>query len=371
MKLSRPLLALVCVFAFLLAGCGANGSAPTKFHLTAPVACPPGQSFMGCASGAAPHPAHALGNLKRAGVTAPTPGCKFPDVSSYQGHPDWAAAAGSICAAVAKAGEYSEDPDFAYNVGQLRALHVPWSGYWFVRACDQGPAFASVLNSVGFKGDRDALRPVLDMEVPSARDCAVPISRVIHADFGIWPIVYTAPGTWPGGSEGDLDAWEAAYGSSLPGLPFSATVLAWQRYSPPYTYLSIPGLGYGDVSIDLRGFSKQLAFPAPPPKPPPKPNPFLIYPLKPVSLYGQKISERATVARWWARGCQNPVKRAVCVTTRTHLIWLAGRLYHLADEGRNLDEFDLGPDWSSKRARELKWPERHYRIERILKGSGR
>lgn len=331
--------------------------------------CPTGHSYMGCSIGAAKHPAHDLQNLRRATVTAPVPGCVFPDVSSFQGHPGWSAASGSICAAVAKAGEggVGEDPDFAWNVGQLRALHIPWSAYWFVRGCDEGPSFVDVLNSIRFRGDRDALRPVLDMEVPSAAGCAVPMANAIHRAFGLWPIIYTAPGTWPGGSSGALDTWEADYGSVLERLPFASTVLAWQRYSPPFTFRSVPGLGTIDESIDLRGFSKQLAFPAPPPKP----DPFLIYPLKPIRLYGEKVSERRTVERWWSRSCSNPVKREVCVVTRRHLEWFAGRLVTLAEQGQERGEFNLPPNWSSKRARELKWPQRHFRIERILKGSGR
>jgi hypothetical protein len=335
------------IAALLIVGCGSTAHRSKLTEL-----CPPGRSFMGCASGAVPHPNHALQNLKPSGVTKPVAGCLFPDVSSYQGHPDWAAASSSICAAVAKAGESNfEDPDFAYNVASLRALHIPWAGYWFVRGCSEGPSFVSVLNSVGFRGDRDALRPVEDMEVPSAFGCAVPIARAIHAAFGVWPIIYTAPGTWPGGASGGLEAWEADYGPSLAALPFAAVVLAWQRYSPPYTYRSIPGLGYGDVSIDLRGFSKALAFPAP------TVSPFAIYPLKPVELYAHKISERLTVESWWSHGCKNPVRRHVCVIDRRNLQWLAGRLVTIS-----------GGHWGSARSGELKWGPRHYRIERILNG---
>ena len=341
-----------------LASCGSTspqiGVGPTS---PVKVLCPPGASFMGCASGASPISASALpkGGLS---VTAPVPGCKFPDVSSYQGHPNWPAAAPVICAAVAKAGEAGfEDPDFAYNVTSLRALHVPWSAYWFVRGCSEGGAFVSVLDSVRFRGDRDALRPVLDMEVPAAAGCAVPMADAIHAAFGVWPIIYTAPGTWPGGSSGGLQVWEADYGPTLGALPFAATVLAWQRYSPPFAYYAIPGLGYGDVSIDLRGFAKSFAFPAP------KPSPFAIFPLRPVELYHQKISERLTVERWYTAKCSNPVRRVVCRTTRTHLTWLAGRLLLLAEAAgtRHAVAQPTRDDWAPN-----DWGARHYRIERIL-----
>jgi hypothetical protein len=235
-------------------------------------ACPAGAAVMGCSIGAQDHPTFTP-SPSHVGVTPPVAGCLFPDVSSYQGHPDWSATAGSICAAVTKAGEATNivDPDFAYNVAALRALHIPWAAYWFVRQCTDGPAFAHELAAIGFKDDRDALRPVMDMEVPSAAGCAVPIADSIHKAFGVWPIIYTAPGTWPGGSSGGLNSWEADYteASAPAAMPFATVVLGWQRYSPPYTDRWLPGLGYVDVSIDLRGFSKQLAFPAPPPTPPP------------------------------------------------------------------------------------------------------
>lgn len=99
-------------------------------------------------------------------------------------------------------------------------------------------------------------------------------------------------------------------------------------------------------------------FPTPAqPKPPAN---FSIYPLHAIRLYNQKVSERLTVERWWQRGCQNPPKRAVCVTTSRHLHWFEGRLETLAHG-----------NWSSKHAREFKWPQRHYRIARILDGRGR
>lgn len=280
----KRLLAAITV-ALLLAACGGTTTVTKTSTTVAISACPVGASVMGCSIGAQDKPTIAPGITL--GVTTPTAGCLFPDVSSYQGHPDWAAASTSICAAVTKAGEATSivDPDFAWNVTELRALKIPWGAYWFVRQCSDGPAFVRELEAVGFDQDRDALRPVLDMEVPSARGCAVPIADQIHKAFGVWPIIYTAPGTWPGGSSGGLEAWEADY-TTAPApapMPFSTVVLGWQRYSPPYTDHYLPGLGYVDVSIDLRGFSKALAFPAPKPPvvthttttpvPPPPPPP--------------------------------------------------------------------------------------------------
>lgn len=356
--------ALVAMIA--LAGCGGS-AAPVKKLAPALLAtpnCPVGAAFMGCATGAARHPAHAA-QFRTAtdSVVAPTPGCIFPDVSQWQGHLDWQAAAAHICGAAAKSGEgdHGQDPDFAWNVSQFRALHIPWAAYFFVRECSDGPQFVAELNGVQFHGDRDALRPVLDMEVRSAFNCAVPMADAIHSAFGVWPIIYTAPGTWPGGNSGGLDVWEADYtlGARAP-FNLAGPVIAWQRYSPPFTLFPVQGLGTIDESIDLAGFTGQLAFPAPPPKP----NPFLIYPARGILLYGQRVSERRTVERWWARGCENPVERSVCKTTRLHLEWFAGRLYTLAHKDKDLGEFNLAADWSPN-----DWGKRYYRIERILNGA--
>lgn len=367
------LVPIVALLMIAIGGCG--GGAPhaslrahvrptSKTALTAALSanCPVGQSYMGCSIGAARHPGHALhGAIDVRGV-APANGCTIPDVSSWQGHEDWAAAAPYICAAVAKAGEggVREDPDFAWNVAQLRSLHIHWGAYFFVRGCSDGAQFVAELNSVGFKGDPDALRPDLDTEVPSAKDCIVPAADAIHAAFGIWPNDYSAPGTYPGGPCGGLDKWEADYTLGLREIENDCgLVIAWQRYSPPYTFKSVPGLGTIDESIDLAGFSSQLAFPPAPPKP----SPFLIYPLKPILLYHQAVSERRTVERWWSRGCTNPVIRKVCVVTRIHLGWFAGRLYTLAHAGKDNGDFNLPPDWSPN-----SWGKRYHRIERILHG---
>jgi hypothetical protein len=320
-----------CAVIFGVAG-GFNGAPRTVTvtrlttvpeTLTGPAAradeCPIGAAFMGCASGVQSAP-----QLDRApttnGATPGVSGCVFPDVSSYQGHPDWAAAAPYICAAVAKAGEggVGEDPDFQWNVGRLRALHIPWAAYFFVRQCSDGPQFVRELRSVGFRGDRDALRPVLDLEVPSAAGCATPIAMTVHTAFGVWPVIYTAAGTWPGGSPDGLPVWEAGYSSALPPLPFRATVVAWQRYSPPYAYLTVPGLGDIDESVNLHGFATGFAFP--------KPTPGLgapeHYSWWPDAYRPAAHSrERQVVERWDTHRCLNPARREICRATR-HLLAL-------------------------------------------------
>ena len=159
-----------------------------------------GAAYMGCSVGAKAAPTAP----KNPTVAPPVTGCVYPDVSNYQRaltYADWSAASSHICAVVAKAGQsgYGEDPSFAHFVATFRELKIPWSAYYFVTSCYSGPEFVSILNSVGFKNDRDALVPVLDMEVPSAHNCAVPLAAAVHKAFGVWPVIYTAPGTWPGG----------------------------------------------------------------------------------------------------------------------------------------------------------------------------
>lgn len=189
-------------------------------------------------------------------VSAIPSGPKFPDVSSFQGHPNWAAAKSSISMAVVKAGEYKEDPDFAWNVGQLKTLGIPWAPYWFVRntgCAHEGAEIVSVVKSVG---GLTSLPVVLDEEVPEALGYTVCLADAVHAAFGRWPIIYTAPGTWPGGANGNLNLWIADYGPGFPCM-WTCHPVAWQFASPPFVDYFIPGIGTGDVSVDY-GFSKLL-----------------------------------------------------------------------------------------------------------------
>lgn len=241
------------VAAVLIAGCGGHHAPKVSKFGNSPTAqpagfCPPGQSFMGCAT------PHTLGIGPKLTVPA---GHLFPDVSSYQGHPNWAAAKPHIAGAIAKAFEYHEDPDFAYNVAALKAQRLPWGAYDFVRFCDAS-GFIAVLRSVG---GPTSLPPVIDMEVPAARGCAPALDRQVFAAFHRHAVIYTAPGTWPGGSNAGLPVWEATYGSG-----FSAVwhpVLAWQFTDGKWgSTVYIPGIGQGDVSVDY-GLLEQVPNPLP------------------------------------------------------------------------------------------------------------
>lgn len=336
------LAAIAATLAAALAGCGGSHTNVAPPAPPAPLACVPGLSYMGCASGIALQPNLLPPRPPSRSVTHGATGCVFPDVSSFQGHPDWAAASPHICAAVAKAGESTSivDPDFAWNVSQLRALRIPWGAYWFVRGCSDGAPFVRELAALHFQGDRDALRPVLDMEVPSAAGCAVPLAAAVHRAFGVWPVIYTAPGTWPGGSSGGLDVWEAAYTlGSRPSLPFAARVLGWQRYSPPFTFLSVAGLGTIDESLNM-GYATSFAFPGP--------VNLEHYERYPNRLFKSvRARERSTVENWDKHGCRNPVIRAVCRVDHARLEGFAHRIWvvaHHSPAGRVLKH----PRWADE-----------------------
>lgn len=250
----RPTTAIVLLI-MTLAGCA---SASPK--ATAAAKCPAGASFMGCAAGGT-GPSSATAPV---GATfgAPAPGARvFPDVSSWQGHPDWAAAKGHITGGVAKAFEYRQDPDFAYNVAALKRLGLPWAAYDFVRSCNAA-GFIAALRSVG---GPTSMPPVLDEEVPAANGCTYTLAHQIFTAFHRWPIEYTSPGTEPSGAGAEnLALWIADFGPSFPCL-WTCHPVAWQFASPPFVYYRIPGLGYGDVSIDY-GMTKLVVKPKPTPR---------------------------------------------------------------------------------------------------------
>lgn len=372
MTLRKSLLAVIAVIA-VIAGCGGGTQhstttvtttrlpAPAQLVPPAPaqtLACPPGRSFMGCAT---PLTAGFSGRNAAVISALSTTHALVPDVSSFQGHPGWAqvkswqVAHGWTPTGIFKLGEFVTDPDAGFNAATLHDLGMIAIGYWFVRNTGCAHESAEIItNAKTFS----VHLVVLDMEVPEAAGYAPCLAGPLER-AGFKVVIYSAPGTWPGGSSDGLPGWIATYGPSHGCLPFTCTILAWQFTDGSHgSPVNVPGIGFGDVSMDFG----LIALAKPPPPPPPKPVPFAIYPLAKITLFGQQVSERLTVEDWWNNHCENPVRRPVCRSTRTHLQWLAGRLLTLAEAQHE------GPDWSSARARALKWPERHYRIERILNG---
>ena len=197
-------------------------------------------------------------------------GCVIPDVSSYQGHPDWAAAKGSICGAIFKMGEYSTDPDAQYNAQALQSLHIWNAGYWFIRNTGCANEANQIINTARWLGVKVVVNDIEVGEAYGYAACLVPAER----SAGLIPVNYTAPGTWPGGpGYGNAPLWQAEYGPTL--HPFWQPVVAWQCSDGEFGCVTyVPGVGYGDVSVDY-GITRLGA--APPP------DPFAIFPTRPVN----------------------------------------------------------------------------------------
>lgn len=258
-----------------LGACGSHSGASTTTaasHVKAisrakavPSGCAPGKSAMGCSL--VPRL-----SLPKAGQQFAVSGPYFPDVSAWQGAVNWNLAKSHITGAVVKASEdgFGVDSQFTRNVQQLKALGIRWAAYDFVRNCSA----ALYINTLRSVGGPTSGPPVLDVEVPSAKGCAVTLAQQVHGAFNKWPVIYTSPGSWPGGASGNLDVWVAAYGPSAPPCVFTCNVAvpgvqsirAWQftdgKFGSP---VFIPGIGASDVSRDFNLWAQ----PAPPPPPPP------------------------------------------------------------------------------------------------------
>lgn len=277
--------AVVALFAAVAAAVilvlALSGSAPnhpttvgvkTVAPPTAQQRCPSGQSFMGCAVGDAAK-AVPQGTKPKLKFSVAPAGCKIADVSSWQGHPNWPAAKPFLCGGIYKAGEsLHEDPDASYNVHELAALKMWHTAYWFVRSgvsCTaEGEAYVHVLSAFGYTHDELAGPPVLDEETPGIAGYAACMDAVIFRAFHVHAVIYTAPGTWPGGSGAGLLAWPAAYGPSHPPcLPFTCShYVAWQFAAPPWVMYFVPGLGDQDESVNYTFTSmRPFAHPGPPP----------------------------------------------------------------------------------------------------------
>lgn len=312
-------LLLLVALALALASCGSSTTSTTTPGPTLAGLCPPGISHMGCALDGA-----------KVGPKLPRlpSGPRFPDVSSFQGHPNWAEAKPFISMAVVKAGEYKEDPDFAWNIAQLKRLGIKWSAYWFVRntgCAHEGAEIVSVLRSVG---GPTSLPPVLDMEVPEAKPYTTCLADAIHSAFGRWPIIYTAPGTWPGGANDNLPLWIADYGPNFPCM-WTCHPVAWQFASPPFVDVNIPGIGVGDVNLDF-GFSKLT----PAPVAPQDPHHYLRFVNGKFSSKWGVLRERSVV-KHYDGAVQHPVKyRSYLRKLRAELAFLAGRDYKEATTQR-------------------------------------
>jgi hypothetical protein len=325
----KRLSATAALAAVLVAGCGATHTitapppasspkAPAPAIVQPAAGCPVGQSFMGCST--------TLTRSLSAGVRPP--GKYFPDVSSFQGSPNWTLAKGSIAGAAAKLGEGATifDASATYNFAQLQRLGIPHLAYWFVRGSGcaaEGDAIKAAVSRVG--GVRLL---VLDEEVPGISGYAACLNPYVVSATGQNAVVYRSSGNDFDDSAPALSCWVAAYGPSVTPTCSSRRVVAWQFTDGRFGFpLFIPGVGQGDVSVD-HGLLALVA----PPKP--KPKPFALAP-NTRRTFGHAqhrvtAREHLNLVTWRSEMCKLPARRAVCKRTRAHGLLLEHRIYVIA-----------------------------------------
>lgn len=240
---------LLSIAALLATGCGGHHHHPKSYATRAPAAkltqlCPQGHAFMGCSI------ARPAKGVKL--TFGRPPGCIIPDSSNNNASVNYYTAKRYICGAILKLGEGSffVDGTYAPRLAVLRTLHLWHAPYWFVRGGNCTVEGNAILSALRATGGLDSGPLVLDVETLDAAGMTVCLAQRVYAVYHRWAIIYTAPGTWPGGASGNLKAWIATYGNSHGCLPWTCSFLAWQFAAPPWVYFYIPGLGYGDVSVD-------------------------------------------------------------------------------------------------------------------------
>lgn len=343
----KRLSALAFVCALLLAACGGSHSTTTTTSI-APVpvglahACPPGNSFAGCAQQTVKQPPPSA-----TPKLAPIGGAEFPDVSDWQGPitPNgrdagvnwgavaaWQRAHGWPVGGGFKLGEYTFDPDAGTNSAAISRLGGFKFGYWFVRNIGCAKE-AGLIHQAAIWWHLSVV--ALDVEVPEAAGyttCLIPALRPFIAHV----IVYTGPGTWPGGKTYGVPLWDAAYNFSGPqfGGLWTTHAVAWQFTDGTFAARTdVPGIGFDDVNVDMGLGALARGKPAPPSKDPyaildRTKRHFRIRAYSPTFGAPSVVvaSEYNTVRTGYARGCRKPLRRRVCETSDYHLRLLRGRL---------------------------------------------
>lgn len=272
-------------------------------------------------------------------MLSPLPsGARFPDVSNYQGHPNWTAAkAWGLKGAVFKIGESSNyvDVDASYNNSELRRLGIPRAGYWFDRpgSCSsEGQKLEGEAKALGLK------LVIIDQEVPGLSGHASCLNPYVRAATGHDEAIYRSAGNNFDSTQPSATCWVAAYGpSQTPGCSGRA-IKAWQMTDGRYGYpVYIPGVGTGDVSIDF-GLIGMMSGPKPKPKPQTLTQRLSLTRLDAtVRHFGKdKAQERNTALTYVRNHCQRSGKkhtgryvRKVCVSSAAHLAKLQKRLTNI------------------------------------------
>lgn len=271
-------------------GCGSSLKAP------APCNPAPGHGVMGVCT---PKPKLQL-------VPTRLHGRFVPDVSEWNGRPNWTAAKRwGIAGAVIRVTDFAlgrPDKQLAYNVREVRRLGLWYAFYAFLRP---GNCAAEADTAVSYVRAVGGLRsgPLIgDAEVPLPASCVqVFVLRVEHDTGWSIAVVYTSPGTWPGGLHDHALLWGAAYGFAAPCV-WTCHLVAWQYTQGlvgPEPHC-ISGIGCSDLSLDEGVTSLVRPHPNPKPKPHPKPSPYPSPHAQLVWLEGMRTQLGRTLVR---EGC--------------------------------------------------------------------
>jgi lysozyme len=186
------------------------------------------------------------------------------DVSAYQHPVDWPAVASSgVYYAFAKAteGETFIDSSFASNWVNMRSAGIIRGAYHFFRPGKNPTTQANnFLKAIGSKLDPGDLPPVLDLEILDGLSSSMVLDRamqwlkVIEAETGRQPIVYTFPVFWEDklGNPTQLNRyplWVANFGTQTPYLPSAWKNWTFHQFSESGVIKGIQG------NVDLNQFN--------------------------------------------------------------------------------------------------------------------
>ncbi len=192
-------------------------------------------------------------------VCAPGPTVRGIDVSYYQEAIAWKRVRGEgIAFAFIRAtdGVAPVDPRFLANWADAKRAGVLRGAYQFFRPTESAVAQADALIAA-LGPDPGELPPVIDVEVTDGISSAKLVARVqawvdrVRTRLHVEPIVYTAPGLWPGGPPAlaAQPLWVAHYTDACPRVPPPWTHWAFWQFSERG---EIAGIG---PSVDLDVFA--------------------------------------------------------------------------------------------------------------------
>lgn len=234
--MKRLIFAALACAALTSVGCGGGpspSSSPSSQPTTQPCIPPLGAGTVGACT---PKPKVSLAPKQ-------TRGALIPDVSGYQGCPNWPRGIPGVIFKVYE-GNWHQDPSAGCNAHRLKQIGAWDAAYTFLRpgSC-VGQADTTVAIVKGIGGVSGPL--IADAEVPLPPGFVTCFVERLHHDTGNYAqIIYTAPGTWPGGPLARA-LWVATYGSRPGCVAGVCGYSAWQFTDKGCAY----GL-CGDLSVD-------------------------------------------------------------------------------------------------------------------------